>query len=149
MSEAQVVIARGLLPPVLGFVALTFLTALTILVTRLFDILVNKRDGRFYDSYIVGGPPSVQRTTRQLANQFEFPMLFLAAICLAVACGVDDLVLRRLAWAYVTLRWAHAAIHLTTALNRLWLRTPVFMLSNLVLLSIWIRLGLRITRMAT
>ncbi len=145
MSEIQGVVARAFLGPVLAFVGLTYLTGAALLFTRLLDLL-RRRDARFYEEYAGGGPPSVQRTTRQLANQFEFPVLFLAAVCLAVASGVNDRPLYGLVWAYVILRWAHAIIHLTGTLNRLWFRTPVFMLSNFVLLATWVQLTLRIVR---
>lgn len=39
----------------------------------------------------------------------------------------------------LALRWCHALIRLT--INRLYLRTPVFMASNFVLLAMWVILG--------
>jgi hypothetical protein len=144
MIEPQRAVARALLGPVLALVGLAYVTAAAILVTRLGDMLFRGQQPHFYEDYAGGGPPAVQRTTSQLANQFEFPVLFLAGACLAVACGINDGVLQGLAWAYVVLRWLHAIIRVTGRLNRLWLRTPVFMLSNFVLLAVWVQLARRI-----
>jgi hypothetical protein len=143
VSAPSIQVARGLLGPVLGLIGLTYLSALAILVTSVRDL----RDGRsvrFYEDYVGGGPQPVERTKRQLANLFEFPVLFFAAVCLACACGVESHALRIMAWLYAALRWAHAIVHLTPKLNRLWLRTPVFMMSNLLLLAFWGVLAARI-----
>ncbi|HEX4462478.1 MAG TPA: MAPEG family protein [Polyangia bacterium] len=146
MTAAQGLAARALLVPILALVGLTYSTAAAILVTRLSDILSRGNEAAFYEDYAGGGPPAVRRMTSQLVNLFEFPVLFLAVVCLAVACGFNDRPLRELAWAYVVLRWAHAIIRITPKLNRLWLRTPIFMLSNFVLLAMWIELTLKLAR---
>lgn len=126
--------------PVLAQVALIYLVAALILVTRLADIAFGSGTAKFYESYAgVGGPPLVQRTTRLLANQFEFPILFFVLICILVAVGSEDSLMRLGAWLFVGARWAHAFVQLFA--NRLWIRTPVFMASNLVLLAMWARLG--------
>lgn len=126
--------------PVLAQVALIYLVAALILVTRLGDIAFGSGTAKFYENYAgVGGPPLVQRTTRLLANQFEFPILFFVLICILVAVGSEDSLMRLGAWLFVSVRWAHALVQLFA--NRLWIRTPVFMTSNLVLLAMWARLG--------
>lgn len=125
------------LPQVLSLVALSFLTGLTILVTRAVDLLRNRRPLSFYEEFDGRGAPlSVLRPTRQLANQFEFPVRFYALIAFAIAVPVEDPLIATLAWCYVALRWAHALSQL--AFNRLYIRTPVFMIGNLVLLAAWL-----------
>ena len=131
---------RALVAPLLGFVALAFATGLSILLTRLVDLARRRPGAAFYEDYAGGGPIAVQRTTRQLANQFEFPVLFLTAMSLAISIRAEDSALPVLAWAYVAMRWGHAIIHVVH--NRLWLRTPVFIGSNLLLLTLWVRLAL-------
>lgn len=131
---------RALFAPLLGFVALAFATGLSILLTRFVDLARRRPGAAFYEDYAGGGPIGVQRTTRQLANQFEFPVLFLTAMSLAISIRANDSVLPALAWAYVAMRWGHAIVHVGH--NRLWLRTPVFIGSNLVLLTLWIRLAM-------
>lgn len=124
--------------PLLAQVALSYLVAALILVTRLIDVIGRKTHRSFYENYGgVGGPILVQRTTHQLANLFEFPTLFLVLMALLVGSGLQDEPLRLLAWLFVGLRFLHTAIHL--AHNILWLRMSVFMASNLVLLAMWLR----------
>ena len=133
--------AQMYLPQVLSLVALSFLTALTILITRLGDLIHNKRPLSFYEDFDgQAAPLSVLRPTRQLANQFEFPVLFFVLGALAIAVPVRDPLIGALAWAYVALRWVHAASQL--AGNHLYVRTPVFMIGNVVLLAMWILFGL-------
>ncbi|BBK31976.1 hypothetical protein EDC65_0776 [Stella humosa] len=129
--------AQMYLPQVLSLVALSFLTGLTILVTRALDLARNRRSLSFYEEFDGrGAPPSVLRPTRQLANQFEFPVLFYVLIAFAIAVPLEDPLIATLAWCYVALRWAHALSQV--AFNRLYIRTPVFMVGNLVLLAAWL-----------
>lgn len=126
--------------PVLAQVALIYLVATLILVTRLGDLAFGAGTAKFYENYAgVGGPALVQRSTRLLANQFEFPVLFFALIGMMIAIGSADPLMQLAAWVFVVARWAHALVQLFA--NRLWLRTPVFMVSNLVLFAMWARLA--------
>lgn len=126
--------------PVLAQVALIYLVAALILVTRLGDLAFGAGTAKFYENYAgVGGPPLVQRTTRLLANQFEFPVLFFILIGMMIAIGSTDRLMQLGAWVFVVGRWVHALVQLFA--NRLWLRTPVFMVSNLVLCAMWARLA--------
>lgn len=131
------------LPPVLALVALSYVTALGILVTRGADLIKRRKPLSYYEDFDgVGASVAVMRPTRQLANLFEFPVLFYTAIAILIGIGAHDHLLATLCWAYVALRWLHAIIHLIA--NRLWLRTPVFMAGNFVLLAIWICLSLTV-----
>lgn len=126
--------------PVLAQVALIYLVAALILVTRLADLAFGAGTAKFYENYAgVGGPPLVQRSTRLLANQFEFPVLFFVLIGMMITIGSADPLMRLGAWVFVVGRWVHAFVQLFA--NRLWLRTPVFMVSNLVLFAMWARLA--------
>jgi hypothetical protein len=133
-------VAKLYLPPVLSMVALSLLVALTILVTRSSDLLAKRKTIAYYEDWDgTGASVSVMRPTRQLANLFEFPVLFYTAVAMIVAVGVSDAWLQRLCWTYAAMRWAHALIHVTV--NRLWIRTPVFIVSQFVLLALWGRLA--------
>ncbi|MFH1557324.1 MAG: MAPEG family protein [Pseudomonadota bacterium] len=128
---------------VLALAALSLLTGLAILIGRGFDILRNGRSLRYYEDFDgTSALTFVTRPTRQLANQFEYPVLFFTLAAIAIAVPVESPWLVGLGWCYVALRWGHALIHLT--INRLYLRTPVFMAGNLVLLAMWIILGVAI-----
>lgn len=135
--------AQTYLPQVLVLVALSFMTALAILVSRLVDLVRNHRTLSFYEEFDGrNAPRSVLRPTRQLANQFEFPVLFYGLVAIAIATPVQDPLIAGLAWCYVALRWAHALSHL--AFNRLYVRTPIFMAGNVVLLAMWLALALAV-----
>ncbi|HQS19003.1 MAPEG family protein [Reyranella sp.] len=135
--------AQMYLPQVLMLVALSFVTALAILLSRVVDLVRNKRALSFYEDFDGRGAPSaVLRPTRQLANQFEFPVLFYGLVAIAIAIPLQDPLIAGLAWCYVALRWAHALSHL--AFNRLYVRTPIFMVGNVVLLGMWLALALAV-----
>ncbi|MBY3237835.1 hypothetical protein HFO17_25410 [Rhizobium laguerreae] len=74
-----------------------------------------------------------------LANQFELPVLFYACCVLLYITEADNLVSLGLAWAFVVLRYAHAAIHVTS--NDLRYRSPIFAAGYLVLVAMWIWLA--------
>jgi len=74
-----------------------------------------------------------------LANQFELPVLFYACCILLYVTEADNLVALGLAWAFVALRCAHAAIHVTS--NDLRYRSPIFAAGYLALAAMWVWLG--------
>lgn len=75
-------------------------------------------------------------------NQLEMPMLFYVAVILAIITSAADDSMTALAWIFAILRVVHAVIH--TTYNKVPHRFIVFILSNLVLLAIWVRLALHI-----
>jgi hypothetical protein len=102
---------------------------------------VSAHDFRYGESPAVPGPVSVPN--RNMMNLLELPMLFyVAGLMLYVAHRVDGPALA-LAWAFVGLRAAHSAIHLTY--NNVFHRLTAFGLSNFVLMALWawffVRLG--------
>ncbi|MBP2447264.1 MAPEG family protein [Rhizobium leguminosarum] len=75
-----------------------------------------------------------------LANQFELPVLFYACCLLLYTTEADNIVAVGLAWIFVALRYAHAAIHVSG--NDLRYRSPVFAAGYLVLGAMWFWLAL-------
>jgi hypothetical protein len=75
-------------------------------------------------------------------NQFEMPMLFFVVVILAILTGAADYPMTALAWVYVILRIIHAAIH--TTYNKIRDRFLVYLLSNIVLIAMWIKLALHV-----
>ena len=71
-----------------------------------------------------------------LANQFELPVLFYACCILLYVTEADNIVALGLAWLFVALRYAHAAIHVTS--NDLRYRSPIFAAGYLTLAAMWI-----------
>ncbi|CAN7190543.1 MAPEG family protein [Rhizobium leguminosarum] len=75
-----------------------------------------------------------------LANQFELPVLFYAGCILLYITEADNLVSAGLAWAFVALRYAHAAVHVTS--NDLRYRSPIFAAGYLALAAMWVWLAI-------
>ena len=108
---------------------------------RFAELIRGSKPASYFEDFDgIGSPLAVMRPTRRLANLFEFPVLFYVATAILISINVTDDLLQKLCWAYVSLRWLHAISHLL--LNRLWLRTPVFAASNIVLLMIWVWIAL-------
>ncbi|MBX4952437.1 hypothetical protein HJA95_23330 [Rhizobium binae] len=74
-----------------------------------------------------------------LANQFELPVLFYACCILLYVTEADNMVAVGLAWLFVALRYAHAAVHVTS--NDLRYRSPIFAAGYLTLATMWIWLA--------
>jgi hypothetical protein len=75
-------------------------------------------------------------------NQLEMPMLFYVVVILAVITNAADYPMTALAWVYVVLRLVHAAIH--TTYNKIAHRFGVYLVSNLVLIAMWVKLALHV-----
>ena len=129
----------SILFPIVALATLTFAVLLLVPLRRFragLAGLVAFDDFRYGESARV--PPEVALPNRNLMNLLELPVLFYVA-CLAyfVTERVDDAALT-LAWAYVGLRLAHSAIHLTY--NRVRHRLIAFAASNVALIMLWTNL---------
>jgi hypothetical protein len=74
-----------------------------------------------------------------IANQFELPVLFFAVSIVLFITQADNLPAVILAWIFVALRYAHAYVHVTS--NNLRYRSPLFALSFLALVGLWVWLA--------
>ncbi|RUM16683.1 hypothetical protein EFD56_22705 [Rhizobium phaseoli] len=74
-----------------------------------------------------------------LANQFELPVLFYACCILLYVTAADNIVAVGLAWLFVALRYAHAAVHVSS--NDLRYRSPLFAAGYLTLAGMWLWLA--------
>ena len=81
-------------------------------------------------------PDLVIKTSRNVANLFEVPVLFYTAGVLYVALEISDSVPVTLAWLFVIARVIHTGIHLSY--NNVMHRLIVFGLGNLSVLGMWI-----------
>lgn len=75
-------------------------------------------------------------------NQFQLPVLFYVAVLLTLWAGTVSWLELVLAWAFVALRYAHAAIHITT--NRVEHRFVAYTAGLAVLCALWLWLVLRL-----
>jgi hypothetical protein len=87
-------------------------------------------------------PDDVRKIANAYANQFEQPLLFLAAVAFILIFGLADLVSLALASLYMATRYAHAYVH--TGSNEVMLRFWLFLLSNAFLVLLWLWFGLRL-----
>ncbi|HEY2356021.1 MAG TPA: MAPEG family protein [Phenylobacterium sp.] len=81
-------------------------------------------------------PGHVSIPNRSMMNLLELPMLFYVGSLMFYASGKVDALVLGVAWLYVALRYAHAAIHLTY--NNVRHRLIPFALSNVVLVAYWV-----------
>ena len=97
-----------------------------------------------YFKYNQGGMPPeyLLRVEQHYNNLYETPVLFYT-ICLIgfLTVGADPLTVG-LAWLYVASRIVHAYIHIST--NKLLQRRRIFIVSVVILLSLWLTVLSRI-----
>lgn len=132
---------KPLLLPLLIQVLLTFAVWIRMYYLRLREISaanidpqdLSTRDGK--QGLLVRSAAS----SDNLMNQFEMPVLFYAAVLLALILMWQDPLLVLLCWLFVAARIAHALIH--TTYNAVVHRFAAYALSSIFLLAIWVRLG--------
>jgi hypothetical protein len=131
--------STGILFPVVALAALTFGVLLLIPVRRFragFAGQIVAEDFKYGESARV--PPEVGIPNRNMMNLLELPVLFYVACLAYYVVGRVDGTALALAWAYVGLRAAHSAIHLSY--NRVRDRLIAFAASNVVLIMLWTNL---------
>lgn len=87
-------------------------------------------------------PAQVSLANRNYMNLLEVPILFYAVAVLFYVTGEVDALAVNLAWAFVALRAAHSAVHVTV--NHVITRMSLFALANFVLMALWVVFALRI-----
>ncbi len=75
-------------------------------------------------------------TSNSLANQFQLPIIFYVLSLTLLQLGQVDWVVLGLAWWFVTLRWIHAYVHVTS--NYIPMRFGSFLASSLGLLALFV-----------
>jgi hypothetical protein len=129
----------ALLWPLFAMVALTTLVWLRLYQLRLGEM---RRERIRPQSVALSGDASGRlkdtRASDNFRNLFELPVLFYAALLLALWAGADDPALRVLAWSFAAARVVHSGIHCTY--NRVMHRFAVYALGGLLLWTLWARL---------
>jgi len=87
-------------------------------------------------------PADVRQMTRAIANQYETPILFYAVCVSAYVTQNAGTVMLALAWAYVIIKCCHVFVQTTS--NRLRFRRPIFMVSFIVLIAMWVTFALQL-----
>ena len=134
-----------ILLPMMTLVGWTFAVLLLIPYQRFkaaFSGQVTAHDFKFGESAKV--PPAVSIPNRNYMNLLELPVLFyVVCLTLYVTKSTDSIALG-LCWIYVALRMGHSLIHLSY--NKVSHRLAMFALSNFVLVAVWMRLLLALSR---
>ena len=87
-------------------------------------------------------PERVQQVSNAYHNQFQLPVLYYVLTILAIVTKQADFLFVVMAWLFVVLRIAHAAVHVTS--NRVSRRFFIFAAGAFVLLLMWIIFAVRI-----
>jgi hypothetical protein len=132
--HASTVLAPVFVQVLLTFALLTWMGYLRIAAVR--SGIVHPRDVALGQP---NWPPFILQVSNAYRNQLELPVLFYAAIALALVTATASTAFVVLAWIFVVLRLAHALIHVTT--NRMSRRFFLFLAGALVLLLMWLQLA--------
>jgi len=139
--------ATAILWPAFALFALTMFSVARLARMRFAAAKAGRVDPRFYKVFKgEGEPPELAATSRNVLNLYEMPTLFYAGTAIAFAAGEAGAILVALGWAYVALRFAHSAIHVTS--NKVLWRFRAFFASWVVLLAYWAALGAALLRSA-
>ena len=126
-----------MLYPMFFMVMLTFVILLFTLRIRLASVRRGEVSLSYYSMFQGEEIPDlVIKTSRNVANLFEVPVLFYAAGVLYVALEMSAPLPVTLAWLFVIARMIHTGIHLSY--NNVMHRLIVFGLGNLSVLGMWI-----------
>ncbi len=132
----------NILYPLYSMVVLTICLWALVLYARVKQVNAGSLKIGFFELYDgTGAPPDITKTTRHLSNLFEMPTLFYVACLTALLLKLDSALLIYLAWGYVICRGIHAFIHLTY--NKVYHRLTAFMLSNVMVITMWVIIIIR------
>lgn len=126
-----------MLYPMFALVLITFTVLLLTLRVRISSVRKGSIDLNYFQ-LMQGGevPDIVTKTTRQISNLFEVPVLFYVAGLLYISLELSTTFPVSCAWGFVIARVMHTAIHLSY--NNVLHRVAVFGLGNLCVLAMWI-----------
>ncbi|AOY82438.1 MAPEG family protein [Moorena producens JHB] len=129
--------------PMLAMFIWTFLVMVLTVSVRIYDLAKGRLTNEYFQLF-QGAEPSqtIVKTTNNLRNLMEFPPLFYAIALLIMLSGKSDQVFISLAWIYFSLRLGHSLVHIT--INKVSPRFIFYLISNIVLLTMWVRFGLLI-----
>lgn len=88
-------------------------------------------------------PEIVRKTSRQVSNLFEVPVLFYVAGVLYLSLDIAETLPITFAWLFVIARFLHSCIHLTY--NNVLHRVVAFGLGNLAVLAMWISIVMAVS----
>lgn len=131
-----------ILYPMFAMVLLTVVVLLSMAMYRIRLVRSRKISFGYYRTFSGKSSDKVPERFHQFANNFtnlcQMPTIFYAACCTIMALKLNDPLLVNLAWGFVVFRALHSYIH--TTYNNVMHRFPVFVLSNVTMMIMWIRI---------
>jgi hypothetical protein len=128
---------RELILEPMGALALLTLFVLVLMLVRRVRAVgagdISVEDFRYGESARVPGRAGLVNLNYR--NLFEMPVLFYVICLIHYAAGAVETASLALSWAYVALRAAHTAVHVTY--NHVFHRMMLFGASTLVLVALW------------
>ncbi len=120
--------------PAFALFLLTMMSVVRLARLRFAAARAGRVDPRYYKVFKgEGEPPELAAASRNVVSLHEMPTLFYAGTAIAFAAGEAGMALIVLGWAYVALRLAHTAVHVTS--NRVMWRFRAFLASWVLLVA--------------
>lgn len=129
-----------LLTPVFVYVAFCFLIIALMAVSRVRAIGSGELKGRRIKLGERNWPERVQRISNVAQNQWETPVLFWAAVAVALILDVQAPWLVGFAWLFVAARMLHAVIYISV--NHILARFLSFGVSLVAMAAMWVVIAL-------
>ena len=127
-----------LIRPVVALVALTGVVWALMVVVRNAAVFRGLASVGYYRGYTGQTPPEwIERPARAFMNLLEVPVLFYVLCVLMLVTQRFDATQVTLAWTFVAIRAAHAAVHI--AWNDVRVRFAAYLTGCLVLAAMWMR----------
>lgn len=132
---------RALIKAMLAMFALTMLVWIGIPVSRHWAVLMRGASIKYFLDFRTDPPEErLERPARAFNNLMQAPTLFYVLALLMIVTRWADAIQIELAWIFVALRVAHAAIYI--GFNHLPSRFASFALSSFALWEMWARFAL-------
>ena len=133
--------ASELIRPIVALVALTGVVWALMVVVRNTAVFRGLASVGYYRGYTGTAPPEwIERPARAFMNLLEVPVLFYLVCVLMLVTQRFDATQVTLAWTFVAIRVAHAAIHITW--NDVRVRFAAYLAGCLVLAVLWFRFAM-------
>ncbi len=130
---------NALIWPLFAMALLSFFVWLRLFQTRIAEM----KRRRIHPQAVATSAQTAQfedsRAADNFRNLFELPVLFYAALLLAIVTDVQNAAIVVLAWAFVNLRYLHSYIHCTY--NRVNHRFAAYLFGGIALWVLWIILA--------
>ncbi len=129
--------------PLIAMLALICLLYLNAFIARMYSVMSGRVSLGHYRIFSENTEPEyVTKSTNNLNNQFQLPVLFVCACIFAILLKIEPPNLIFNAWVFVICRVAHSVVHLTV--NIVLLRSIVFGAGLYFLSGIWYQIYLQI-----